>query len=40
MWARLAVRPVYVRWTVYYAMLAALVVLGTWSLQQFVYMQF
>lgn len=39
-WARLAVRPVYVRWAVYYAMLAALLVLGTWSLQRFVYMQF
>jgi cytochrome oxidase assembly protein ShyY1 len=29
-----------VRWGVYYAILAALIVLGTWQLQNFVYMQF
>ena len=39
-WERLRNRPAPVRWAVYYAMLAALVVLGTWNLRQFVYMQF
>jgi len=39
-WEWLAPRPVYVRWGVYYAILAALIVLGTWQLQNFVYMQF
>jgi len=39
-WERLAVRPVYVRWAVYYAVLVCLIVLGTWNLQQFVYMRF
>jgi hypothetical protein len=40
MWDRLRDRPVAFRWAVYYALLAALVVLGTWNLRQFVYMQF
>ena len=40
MWERLRTRPVALRWAVYYAILAALVVLGTWNLRQFVYMQF
>jgi alginate O-acetyltransferase complex protein AlgI len=40
MWARLAARPTPVRWAAYYAMALALVVLGVWNLQQFVYMQF
>jgi D-alanyl-lipoteichoic acid acyltransferase DltB (MBOAT superfamily) len=40
LWERLAVRPLYVRWAVYYAVLACLIVLGTWNLQRFVYMQF
>jgi alginate O-acetyltransferase complex protein AlgI len=40
MWERLRQRPTPVRWAVYYAMLAALVMLGTWNLRQFVYMQF
>jgi hypothetical protein len=40
MWERLRARPVALRWAVYYALLAALVVLGTWNLRQFVYMQF
>jgi D-alanyl-lipoteichoic acid acyltransferase DltB (MBOAT superfamily) len=40
MWERLRTRPVALRWAVYYALLAALVVLGTWNLRQFVYMQF
>ena len=40
MWDRLRERPVALRWAVYYAILAALLVLGTWNLRQFVYMQF
>ena len=40
MWARLESRPRYQRWAVYYALIAGLVVLGTWNQQQFVYMQF
>ncbi|HJN43750.1 MAG: acyltransferase [Acidobacteria bacterium] len=39
-WERLADRPVYLRWGVYYAVLGSLIVLGTWNLQQFVYMGF
>ena len=39
-WDRLRERPRALRWAVYYALLAALVVLGTWNLRQFVYMQF
>ncbi len=39
-WSRLNDRPIALRWAVYYVLLAALVVLGTWSLRQFVYMQF
>ena len=39
-WLRLGDRPVYVRWAAYYALLFGLIVLGTWDLQQFVYMQF
>jgi alginate O-acetyltransferase complex protein AlgI len=40
MWERLRTRPVALRWAVYYALLASLIVLGTWNLRQFVYMQF
>ena len=40
MWDRLRTRPFALRWAVYCALLAALVVLGTWNLRQFVYMQF
>ena len=40
LWERLATRPTYVRWAVYYAVLLMLVVLGMWNLNQFVYMQF
>jgi hypothetical protein len=29
-----------VRWAVYYTLLAGVIVLGTWNLRQFVYMQF
>jgi alginate O-acetyltransferase complex protein AlgI len=39
-WDRLRERPIALRWAVYYALVAALVVLGTWNLRQFVYMQF
>lgn len=39
-WDRARSWPVPIRWAVYYALLAALVVLGSWTLQQFVYMQF
>ena len=39
-WERLRERPLALRWAVYYTLLAALVVLGTWNLRQFVYMQF
>ncbi len=39
-WERLAVRPAYVRWSVYYALLAGLILLGVWNLERFVYMQF
>ena len=39
-WVRLADRPLYVRWAVYYAVFVCLILLGTWNLQQFVYMQF
>jgi alginate O-acetyltransferase complex protein AlgI len=37
---RLSRRPVSLRWAVYYAVIVALLVLGTWNLRQFVYMQF
>jgi hypothetical protein len=40
LWERVRTRPVAIRWAVYYAMLFALLVLGTWNLQQFVYMRF
>jgi D-alanyl-lipoteichoic acid acyltransferase DltB (MBOAT superfamily) len=40
MWERLERVPMPFRWATYYALLGALVVLGTWNLQQFVYMQF
>jgi alginate O-acetyltransferase complex protein AlgI len=40
MWVILRTRPVYQRWAVYYALLGALLLLGTWNLNQFVYMQF
>ena len=39
-WERVRVRPLFVRWAVYYALLFGLIVLGRWDLQQFVYMQF
>lgn len=39
-WQRLDDRPAAIRWAAYYALVALLVVMGTWSVQQFVYMQF
>jgi hypothetical protein len=33
-------QPLFMRWAVYYALLLALVVMGRWDFQQFVYMQF
>jgi D-alanyl-lipoteichoic acid acyltransferase DltB (MBOAT superfamily) len=39
-WERLAAKPVVVRWATYYALMAALLVMGSWNLKQFVYMQF
>jgi D-alanyl-lipoteichoic acid acyltransferase DltB (MBOAT superfamily) len=39
-WERLNARPMAVRWAVYYAMLLALVIFGSWNFRQFVYMQF
>lgn len=39
-WERLEARPRPVRWAVYYGLVFALVVLGTWQQTQFVYMQF
>lgn len=39
-WKKFQSQPVYVRWTVYYALLLLLVVLGQWGLAEFIYMQF
>jgi D-alanyl-lipoteichoic acid acyltransferase DltB (MBOAT superfamily) len=39
-WERVRSRPVVVRWSVYYALLFALIVFGAWNLREFVYMQF
>ncbi len=39
-WEKLQVRPVYVRWSVYYALIFGLIILGKWGFKQFVYMQF
>jgi D-alanyl-lipoteichoic acid acyltransferase DltB (MBOAT superfamily) len=39
-WRRLSERPLALRWTAYYALGLALIVLGVWSRRQFVYMQF
>ena len=39
-WDTVWMRPIYVRWAVYYALLLGLIVLGNWNLKQFVYMQF
>jgi hypothetical protein len=38
--ARLAAAPVALRWGAWYAVLAALVLLGRWQAQEFIYMQF
>jgi hypothetical protein len=37
---RVRAQPLFMRWAVYYALLLALVVMGRWDFQQFVYMQF
>lgn len=39
-WKRIRTAPVYVRWPAYYAMILALVILGKWGAEQFIYMQF
>jgi D-alanyl-lipoteichoic acid acyltransferase DltB (MBOAT superfamily) len=39
-WRRLQQRPLVLRWAVYYALAFALILLGRWNVQQFVYMQF
>ncbi len=39
-WDKLRVRPTYVRWAVYYALIFSLIIFGKWGLSQFVYMQF
>jgi D-alanyl-lipoteichoic acid acyltransferase DltB (MBOAT superfamily) len=39
-WQWLALRPVVLRWGVYYAMAGVLLVFGKWGVAQFVYMQF
>lgn len=39
-WEKLRTRPVYIRWSVYYALIFALIILGIWGLRQFVYLQF
>jgi alginate O-acetyltransferase complex protein AlgI len=38
--ARLRTAPVLVRWTLYYATIFALLILGRWQMPQFIYMQF
>ncbi|HKJ00631.1 MAG TPA: MBOAT family O-acyltransferase [bacterium] len=40
LWERLAAMPVAVRWAAYYAVLAALLILGRWQAREFIYMQF
>ncbi|MFN3746295.1 MAG: MBOAT family O-acyltransferase [Hyphomicrobiaceae bacterium] len=37
---RLAVAPVWLRWSIYYLAIAALLVLGRWQATEFIYMQF
>lgn len=37
---RLAAAPVWLRWTIYYLLIAALLVLGRWQAGEFIYMQF
>jgi len=40
LWEKLRVRPVYVRWAVYYALALSLIALGVWQQTRFVYMSF
>jgi hypothetical protein len=37
---RLAAAPVWLRWSVYYAVIFALLILGRWQAKEFIYMQF
>ena len=39
-WTNLRVQPRYMRWGVYYTLILMLVVIGSWQLREFVYMQF
>jgi hypothetical protein len=39
-WQRLASAPVVLRWGAYYAGIFALLILGRWQAQEFIYMQF
>jgi len=39
-WSRLTAWPLPLRWAAYYALILSLIVLGTWNLEQFVYLRF
>jgi D-alanyl-lipoteichoic acid acyltransferase DltB (MBOAT superfamily) len=39
-WERLSRTPVALRWTVYYAVIFSLLILGRWQAKEFIYMQF
>jgi len=39
-WQRLAAAPVALRWSAYYAGIVAMLILGRWQAQEFIYMQF
>ena len=39
-WKRLAAAPVVLRWSVYYAAIFAVLILGRWQMREFIYMQF
>ena len=40
LWAKMRVRPVYLRWAVYYALILGLLAFGVWQQTRFVYMAF
>ena len=40
LWAKLRVRPFYLRWAVYYALILGLLAIGVWQQTRFVYMAF
>lgn len=40
LWAKLRLRPVYLRWAVYYALILGLLAIGVWQQTRFVYMSF